>query len=79
MNLKLSPKDNINHIILENVETFCLEGSTLLVVFNDGRCRNYPQEHLWYWESEIPSGKSRSRPFNKNYTLNEQDKCEKEN
>lgn len=61
MKLVLSPKDNINKIELE-VETFAQEGSTLLVIFPDGRCRNYPMQHLWYWESEVPAGKLRSKP-----------------
>ena len=62
MRLIISPKDNINKITLENVETFAIEGSTLLVVYNDGRCRNYPMCHLWYWESSVPSGENRSKP-----------------
>jgi hypothetical protein len=62
MNLILSPRDNVNKMTLKNVETFCIEGRTLLVVYQDGRCRNYPMEHLWYWESNIPSGESRTKP-----------------
>ena len=60
MKLILSPKDNINKIELLEVETFCIEGPTLLVVYKDGRTRNYPMEHLWYYESKI--GDCRSRP-----------------
>lgn len=62
MKLILSPKDNINKLELKNVETFCLEGRTLLVVFTDGRTRNYPLEHLWYYEAEVPAGADRSKP-----------------
>ena len=58
MKLILSPKDNINKLELKNVETFCIEGSTLLVIFEDGRTRNYPMEHLWYYESNVSSGRS---------------------
>ena len=58
MKLILSPKDNINKINLPNVETFCIEGPTLLVVFNDGRTRNYPLVHLWYYESAATAGRS---------------------
>ena len=61
MRLILSPKDNVNKIELD-VETFAQEGNTLLVVFKDGKCRNYPMEHLWYWESKIPAGNNRSKP-----------------
>ena len=61
MKLILSPKDNINKLAME-VETFCQEGQTLLVIFSDGRCRNYPMCHLWYWEGEVPAGNSRSKP-----------------
>jgi hypothetical protein len=59
MKLVLSPKDNVNKISLENVEVFAQEGRTLLVVFSDGRTRNYPLEHLWYYESEVPSARSK--------------------
>lgn len=52
MKLILSPKDNLNKIVLQNVKTFCLEGQTLCVVFEDGYARNYPLEHLWYYQSE---------------------------
>jgi len=62
MEIILSPKDNINKIELRNVETFTLEGDTLLVVFKDGKARNYPLMHLWYYESIVPSGKKRSKP-----------------
>ena len=62
MKLILSPKDNINKLELDNVETYCMEGNTLLVIFSDGRCRNYPFIHLWYYEGQVPAGKSRSRP-----------------
>lgn len=53
MKLILSPKDNLNKIELENVQTFCLEGETLCVIFEDGRTRNYPLYHLWYYESHV--------------------------
>jgi len=62
MDLILSPKDNINKLVLKDVETFAIEGNTLLVIYLDGRCRNYPMVHLWYWESKVPSGDSRSKP-----------------
>lgn len=63
MKLQLSPKDNINKIMLNNVETFTLEGNTLLVVFDDGRTRNYPLVHLWYYERVAPVNKNRSKPM----------------
>lgn len=53
MKLILSPKDNLNKIVLEDVATFALEGNTLVVVFETGRTRNYPLMHLWYYESHI--------------------------
>ena len=62
MKLILSPKDNINKIELKDVETYCQEGCTLLVIYKDGRARNYPMIHLWYWEGEVPAGIHRSRP-----------------
>jgi len=63
MKLVLSPKDNINKIGLE-VETYCQEGNTLLIIFKDGRARNIPMCHLWYWEGVVPAGKNRSKPPN---------------
>lgn len=53
MKLILSPKDNVGKMVLEEVSAFCLEGNTLLVVFASGRTRNYPLEHLWYYESHV--------------------------
>lgn len=53
MNIILSPKDNVNKMTLINVATFAQEGVTLLVVFKDGRTRNYPLQHLWYYESNV--------------------------
>jgi len=51
MILKLRPKDSLHKLILEDVESFAQEGNRLLVVFDDGRVRNYPLVHLWYYES----------------------------
>jgi len=51
MNLILSPKDNLGKMTLTDVKCFAVEGATLLVVWEDGRTRNYPLIHLWYYES----------------------------
>ena len=51
MKLILSPKDNLGKMVLEGVSGFAVEGPTLLVVFDNGRTRNYPLTHLWYYES----------------------------
>lgn len=53
MKLILSPKDNLGKITLEEVSGFALEGETLLVIFKNGRTRNYPLMHLWYYESHV--------------------------
>lgn len=53
MKLILSPKDNLGKMTLEEVSGFALEGNTLLVVFESGRTRNYPLQHLWYYESHV--------------------------
>ena len=58
MKLIISPKDNINKITLD-IETFALEGPTLLVIFKDGKARNYPLEHIWYYQSEVPTDRSK--------------------
>lgn len=49
--LTLVPRDNFNPIVLQGVETFCMEGETLRVIFLDGRSRNYPIRHLSSWET----------------------------
>lgn len=59
MKLILSPKDNLGKMTLENVQGFALEGETLLVVFENGRTRNYPLQHLWYYESHVDYHKTR--------------------
>ena len=46
MKLILSPKDNLGKMTLKDVQGFAVEGPTLLVVFENGRTRNYPMEHL---------------------------------
>lgn len=53
MKLILSPKDNVGKMTLDGVQGFALEGETLLVVFENGRTRNYPLLHLWYYESHV--------------------------
>ncbi len=53
MDLIISPKDNINKLTLKDIDSFCLEGETLLVVYNNGQTRNYPLIHIWYYESKI--------------------------
>ena len=62
MKLLLLPKDNINSILLRDVETYCVEDTSLLVIFKDGRARNYPMCNLRYWEGEVPAGNTRSKP-----------------
>ncbi len=59
MKLRLSPKDNAGKMTLENVSGFAVEGPTLMVVFEDGRIRNYPLEHLWYYESHVEYHKTK--------------------
>ena len=61
MQLILSPKDNLCKMTLDSVDGFALEGQTLLVVFDDGRTRNYPLEHLWYYESHV--GYHKTKPL----------------
>jgi len=57
--LILSAKDNLGKIVLSDVECFALEGETLLVVLTDGTTRNYPLQHLWYYQSHIKYHKVR--------------------
>lgn len=53
MKLILSAKDTICKCVLEDVRNFNLEKDTLLVVFNNGETRNYPLQHLWYYQSHV--------------------------
>lgn len=58
MKLILSPKDTVAKITLENVRTFAQEGHTVCVCFTDGRIRNYPFMHIWYYESNVDDHKT---------------------
>ena len=62
MEIVLSPKDNLGKMYLVDVESFALEGETLLVVWKDGTTRNYPLMHLWYYGSHVNNHKS--KPLN---------------
>ncbi len=62
MKLILSPKDNANKLLLEQVEAFFLEGQTLGVVFKDGSRRNYPLEHIW-WYGTPATNRQRTKPL----------------
>lgn len=62
MRLILSPIDTMSKIEFLDVETYMCSRDVLFVVFKDGRCRQFPMVHLWYWETEVPSGKTRSKP-----------------
>jgi len=43
--------DHIGKMRLEDVAGVSIEGGTLLVEFENGRTRNYPLIHIWYYES----------------------------
>lgn len=58
MRIVLSPKDALAKIYLDNVQSFAQEGVTLLVVFTDGVTRNYPLQHLWYYQSHVAQHKT---------------------
>lgn len=62
MDLILSPKDNGNKMLLKDVETFMPEGPTLGVVFADGRRRNYPLEHIWWYGPQAVAAETRTKP-----------------
>jgi hypothetical protein len=53
MKLVISPKDTMSKIVLDNVDSFALEGATLSIVFGCGKTRNYPLQHIWYYQSHI--------------------------
>jgi hypothetical protein len=61
MKLVISPKDNGNKLVLEDVETFMPEGPTLGVVFTDGVRRNYPLVHIW-WYGPLHADPYRTKP-----------------
>lgn len=49
--LLISPKDTIEKLVLEDVLTYSEQVNTLMVVFTDGRVRNYPFIHIWYYQA----------------------------
>ena len=65
MKLILSPIDTMSKIELD-IETYMCGVECLFVVFKNGRVRQYPFRHLWYWETEVPSGENRSKPPKEN-------------
>jgi hypothetical protein len=50
MKILVSPKDTLCKIEFDNVKTYYQEGHTLAIVMEDGAVRNYPLEHIWYYE-----------------------------
>lgn len=63
MNLIISPRDSCNKIILKDVEAFMPEAETLGVVFTDGRRRNYPLRHIWWYGPEKINNENRTKPI----------------
>lgn len=62
MKLILSPRDAAQKLELNDVEAFFTEGPTLGVVFSDGRRRNYPLVHLWWFGTDAPIAENRTKP-----------------
>ena len=49
--LKIKPKDSTAPVYYHNVLAHYTEGNTLAVLFQDGAVRNFPLQHIWYYES----------------------------
>lgn len=57
MTVKIKPKGSTVPIFYENVVSYFIEEGTAVFLFEDGRARNHPFEHIWYWETVPPREK----------------------
>ena len=61
MNLTIAHRDSpLDESYLRDVSTFVVEGQELIVLFNDGRRRNYPLANL-RWYGEVTSDEHNTR------------------
>lgn len=54
MTVKIKLKDTTTPVYYENVLSHFLEGPTLALLFKNGKVRNFPMVHIWYYETEQP-------------------------
>lgn len=59
MRVKIKSKDTTCPVYYDNVVSFFQEGQTLALLFEDGKVRNFPMIHLWYYETEMPREKTK--------------------
>lgn len=52
MTVKIKLKDTTTPVYYENVLSHFLEGPTLALLFEDNIVRNFPLEHIWYYETQ---------------------------
>lgn len=59
MTVKIKPKDSTSPVFYENVVSHFLEGNTLGLLFESGEVKNFPLQHIWYYETKQPREKTR--------------------
>jgi len=60
MVVKIKLKDTTTPVFYENVKSHFLEGPTLALLFNDGKVRNFPLIHIWYYETKQEREKTKT-------------------
>jgi len=54
MNVKIKMKDTTTPIYFDGVLSHFIEGCTLALLFEDNVVRNFPMEHIFYYETQQP-------------------------
>jgi|GEM_PF-6679807 len=63
MDVKIAPVDSSRKLILKDVETCYPTLSTLVIVYKDGKTRQYPLSHIWCWTMPPgPDAHERTKP-----------------
>lgn len=52
MTVKIKMKDTTSAIYFEDVISHFLEGETLALLFKDNVVRNFPLQHIFYYETQ---------------------------
>lgn len=58
MTVKIKCKDSTTPVYYKNVVSHFTEGNTLALLFEDGKVRNFPLVHIWYYETKQPREKT---------------------
>lgn len=58
MTVKIKCKDSTTPVYYKNVVSHFTEGNTLALLFEDGKVRNIPFMHIWYYQTKQPREKT---------------------